>query len=249
MGNDELLAVIIKMFRKGLNNDPAATAFFGKIRSGSVSYADLLKYSRQVGIHLTKTLKSQLMAAYPNGIPPDVIDAVMPPALREQCKTVLEGANRVQRIVNGKAGINLQPVDVPIDEDRIAGLVDHVKSSGFMDETENLITNLASSHVDDAIKDNAGFQLDSGMEVTVTRTYDDVGINHGKDECQWCLDRCGENVPYKEALAMGMFQRHPGCGCVIEYNTSKGNQRQADWTRNSWEDSPSTLERRKTIGL
>ena len=249
MGNDELLAVILKMFRKGLDNDPAAVRFFGKLKSGAASYADLLNYSKRVGVHLTETLMSQLMSAYPNGIPPDVIDAILPPALREQCQTVLDGAKRVQRIVNGNAGINLQPVDVPVDEDRIAGLVDHVKSSGFMDETENLITNLAESHVDDAIKDNASFQLDSGMEVTVTRTYDDVGVNHGKDECQWCLSRCGENVPYKEALAMGMFQRHPGCGCIIEYNTSKGTQRQADWTRNAWADSDSTLERRRTIGL
>lgn len=245
MANEELFDLLRKVFQKNLSNDPFTAAFRARVRKGVASYADVLKYAERAGIHLTDVLKAQITSSYPNGIPPDVLE----PMFREECKIVLDKANQVQRIVNRKAGINMQPVDVPIDEDRIRGLVEHIKESGVLDETKNLLTNLAESHVDDAIKDNAGFQLDSGMEVTVTRRYDDVGVNHGKDECQWCLDRCGENVPYKEALAMGMFQRHPGCGCIIEYNTSKGTKVQADWTSNSWKDSDSTLAKRRTIGL
>lgn len=245
MGNDELLDFMLKAFQKGISNDPVSAAFRTKVRKGLAKYADVLKYAERAGFHLTNTLKAQIMTAYPNGVPPDVLTQL----LREGCSTVLDKAEQAQQIINRSAGITLQPVKVPVDEDRIKGLVDHIKDSGLLDETKNLITNLVESHVDDAINDNASFQLDSGMEVTVTRRYDDVGVNHGKDECQWCLERCGENVPYKEAYAMGMFERHPGCGCIIEYNTSKGTQRQADWTRNSWEDSSSTLERRKTIGL
>ena len=245
MENDELLDLMLKAFRKAIGNDPISSKFQAKVKKGIARYADVLKYAERTGIHLTDTLKAQIMTAYPNGIPPDVLQQL----LRDGCRTVLDRADQVQKVINQSAGIRMNPVQVPIDDDRIRGLVEHIKDSDVLDETKNLITNLVESHVDDAIKDNASFQLNSGMEVTVTRRYDDVGVNHRKDDCQWCLDRCGENVPYKEAVAMGMFQRHPGCGCIIEYNTSKGTQRQADWTRNSWEDSSSTLERRKTIGL
>ena len=36
------------------------------------------------------------------------------------------------------------------------------------------------------------------------------------------LDYCGTDVPYDEAYQHGMFERHPGCGCVITSKSKKG---------------------------
>ena len=78
--------------------------------------------------------------------------------------------------------------------------------------------------VDDSLKYNADNASGAGLEVRVTRIYDGVGVNHGKSECQWCLDRCGEDMPLETAYEIGAFQRHPGCGCTIEYTSKKSGK-------------------------
>ena len=78
--------------------------------------------------------------------------------------------------------------------------------------------------VDDSLKYNAENASGVGLEVRVTRIYDGVGVNHGKSECQWCLDRCGEDMPLETAYEIGAFQRHPGCGCIIEYVSKRGDK-------------------------
>ena len=103
---------------------------------------------------------------------------------------------------------------------------------------------------DDCMKTNAENAQNVGLEVTVTRRYDGVGLDGGR-VCQWCLDRCGENVPYQEAVSQGMFERHPGCGCELDYITERGIQRQTDWKTNTWSDfqSPAAIEQRKKTGI
>jgi len=104
--------------------------------------------------------------------------------------------------------------------------------------------------VDDSIQKNAENASNAGLETFVTRRYDGVGLSGGRT-CQWCLDRCGEDMPYREAQEKGAFQRHPGCGCELLYITEKGVQRQTDWTKNTWSDfqSKETLEQRKKTGI
>lgn len=103
---------------------------------------------------------------------------------------------------------------------------------------------------DDNLKENASNAANVGFGTYVTRRYDGVGLDGGR-ECQWCLDRCGERVPYQEAVGRGMFERHPGCGCEIDYITERGTQRQTDWKTNTWSDmqSPEVLEERKNAGI
>ena len=243
MDYTEMLVQILKEHEKVLRQDKGVARFYAKLRDGTADYVDVLKYADHSGMVLAYILGE----GFPNGIPPDMAEALLTPALKEECKAVLKYAETVQKSINKRAGLNLNSVNVDVNTDRINGLVEHVKESGIGDETQKLISNLAQSHVDMTIKENARFQERSGLEVTITRTYDGVGLKSGA--CQWCLDRCGSDVPYKDAVAKGMFERHPGCGCVIEYHTSKGTQRQADWTRNSWIDTDKALETRKNYGL
>ena len=83
-------------------------------------------------------------------------------------------------------------------------------------------------------KENARLRNELGLETTVVRVYDGVGLKGGKEPCEWCISREGV-YSYEDAVANGVFERHPGCGCTIEYHTSKGVQTQTDWTTNTWE--------------
>ena len=110
-----------------------------------------------------------------------------------------------------------------------------------------IVTDMLKSS-DDSMRENAGAAEKAGLEVRVTRTYDGVGLSGGR-ECQWCLDRCGENMTLQEAYAKGAFQRHPGCGCEIEYTSAKGVK--TVQTRSGGRDSwvrRFDLERRKEYG-
>ncbi len=77
----------------------------------------------------------------------------------------------------------------------------------------------SNARVDDIERTNAEFQSNAGYKITVSRYYDGVGLSGGR-VCEWCLDKCGVDVPYDEAYEQGMFARHEGCGCVIEYNNN-----------------------------
>jgi len=245
----EILNVLLKMFQKQIDSDKTVRRFYAKVRDGTATYKDVYDLAAKAGSSMYNLLHDAFLEQFPNGIPPEAINVIIPPALREQCETVISGADQVQSLVNKAAGVRLSPVQIVPNEERIAGLAEHFKTDGFTEEANELITNLSRSTVDDTIESNAEFQKGSGMKVTVTRIYDGVGVNHGRDPCQWCLDRCGEDVDFAEAKQMGMFERHTGCGCTIEYKSVKGTKRQTDWTRNVWADSEEILKRRRSIGL
>lgn len=116
------------------------------------------------------------------------------------------------------------------------------------DSIKNSIISLSRSASDATLKKNASAAANAGLEVRVTRTYDGVGLNHGKDRCQWCLDRCGENMTIEEAYRIGAFQRHDGCGCVIEYTSKKGLKTIQTGKYSGWNFNDE-LEKRKSIGL
>ena len=95
----------------------------------------------------------------------------------------------------------------------------------------NLIVNQSNKVVDESIRKNIEAQGGAGLTVRITRKYDDVGLHDGKDPCQWCLDREGEWDDYQEAYNAGVFERHPGCGCVITYEVGKTRT----WSGGGWQ--------------
>lgn len=113
---------------------------------------------------------------------------------------------------------------------------------------ENLITTDSAKIVDDSLKGNAEFADRAGLEIRVTRVYDGVGLSNGR-QCQWCLERCGNDMTLAEAYEKGAFQRHPGCGCEISYTSKKGVTRTQSWSggRESWVQEDA-IEKRKSVG-
>lgn len=120
------------------------------------------------------------------------------------------------------AGVGLKTVKVKTPKQLI---VNEHATDNILSDIKRYTTALETTgrdHIDITQRANAKFHEGAGMDVTVTRIYDGVGINHREDSCEFCLSRCGTNVPYKQAVAMGMFDRHDGCGCKIVYTSSTG---------------------------
>lgn len=100
---------------------------------------------------------------------------------------------------------------------------------------ENTGKTFARKVVDDSFRHNAENASGAGLEVRVSREYDGVGLSNGR-LCYWCLSRCGVNMTLAEAESKGTFERHEGCGCIIEYVSLKrlktyqtGKSSSADW--------------------
>lgn len=105
--------------------------------------------------------------------------------------------------------------------------------------------------VDDADRKGVSDAYNAGLETRVIRTYDDVGLHGGKDDCEFCKSREGD-WSYKDAIQHGVFQRHPGCGCEIDYVTERGTKRQVDWKHNTWDEDfvdDAVVALRKAIGI
>ena len=251
MTNKEIAASVKDKYTRALVRSPAAARFYAKLRDGTATMTDVLKFSDVAADTLTETFGIEFRANFPNGIPMDAVSEIVPDGLRKNCMDVLDASRVAVTAKNKKAGSGIQGMRLDPDGDRIDGLTKHMSENLVNGElpanTKSLIRNLANSEVDRSIKENVKFLDASGMKTTVTRIYSGKGLRDGP--CQWCIDREGTDVPVGEAEERGMFARHEGCGCQIDYKTEKGTQRQTDWTHNKWADKPEVLEARKQIGL
>lgn len=106
----------------------------------------------------------------------------------------------------------------------------------------------ARNYSDESSRSNAENASEAGLEVRVTRTYDGVGLHDGKERCEWCLERCDNNMTLQEAYEKGAFQRHEGCECDIEITTNKSSGKVKGTGYKGW-NFAKELEKRKSIGL
>lgn len=232
------MGVLAEKYRQRIKQEMDVARIDKLVNAGKAKYRDAYEYADATSAHLfdemlsTEALTTEEMRA----------------ALVANCEDVLDMASRVQKRYNSRAALGLNPVDINVPMDRIDGLVKHLFGLDEIDEgQEEAVRNLARSNVDKTMRENAEYQYRSGVGAYVTREYDGVGLKEG--QCKWCMDRAGSRVPYPVAVAMGMFERHQGCGCMLEYHTEKGTAKQVDWTRNRWEGPADQMERRRTHGL
>lgn len=175
--------------------------------------------------------------------------ALIPRSLRMNYDRIANIIASVQEDINTELGIGLNPIAPAFDSIRAENMANQIADAGtgIIDQMKKEVENFSMTTVDDGQRLNAEFLDGAGFETLVTRVYDGVGVNHRKDVCEWCLERCGTDVPVAEAISMGMFERHTGCGCTITYKTHKKTTVQG--RDMIWREAPADLERRKTIGL
>ena len=234
-----------------IENDIELIRLRKSIESGKASYEAAQKYSERSG-QLAKKAISQVSKGDLT-----VTQAVLNPILEANYQDVMTVASQAQNVIYEAAKVNLKPATVSYDNtyvDSISSKFDNYDDvDDALNAAENLFISTSQNYVDEIGRRSAKFMDESGLNVLVSREYDDVGVHTtdkgGGDVCQWCLDRCGIDVPYDEAYEMGMFERHPGCGCVITYRTKRGVviQGKGDWETNNWHTLKEEWDREKRI--
>ncbi len=258
MDYTEVIQQIRERFEKRIEKDAYLTKVRRKIEEGTATMVDADIYA------------SQLAECYNTSIG-EVLGKATVEEYKEAVNTVLpKGFHQITDRINDctmeiidrqlqDAGIGMKAVPAEYDTRKERKVTEEIQKAAEKAEEVSQVEPVASQQIEsfaqnaavNTIRKNAEAQSNAGIEALVTRRYDGVGVHMRKDPCEWCLSRCGENMPYSEAYSKGAFERHPGCHCEIFYKPKRGSwQKQNDWKSNAWEDSqdPGTLKMRQRYG-
>ena len=234
---DDAIKKIKQIYRNKLRNNKQIQKYKEQILNGEEADRALNLYSQEAGV---ATAASLIDMSTDSEITKELLDAV----LRENYAAVINASRASQASHNKETVTQLGSPDIGFDGSDEDSLMQRISEyddpAAGIEAVKNALMLDSQKYSDQYMQRSAGFQSGSGMEVLISREYDGVGVHTtdkgGGDECTWCKERCGENVPYKEAYARGMFERHPGCGCIITYHTKLGTFRQGkgDWETNNW---------------
>ena len=244
MDNSKVLKKINTDYAQYMDTDVDVRQLYGKLTSGRATQPDALKFAKLSGSGLADAVVNNIEGELALA---DAL-AIIPEALRTNHEYVTSYLTRLQTRLDEKARIGLKPLTAPFDADRAAGLAEEA-TVGTPELLKSQIENFSMHTVDESMQMTAESRAHAGLEVLVSRKYDDVGVHNRKDPCQWCLDRECSEVPYQEAYDMGVFERHPGCECLITYTNRRGDTTYQA-SKGAWyESSDEALAQRKNHGL
>ena len=206
---------IIRIYQTMMRNDKQAQSLAEAARD--MKSAE--KYAERAGDNMMRAIKNSVELS---GMSEEEAKPIVTALLNKVHNDAVRIAQRAQRNINERAGNGLGTLAAEFDKHLAETIAEDVAGKELTDGyIRNRIIHSARKAVDDTIAANARAHEDMGLVVHITRTYDDVGLHDGKDQCEWCLERCGEWDNYEDAYNAGAFERHPGCGCIIDYHVGK----------------------------
>lgn len=221
---EELENELRKRLGNQLANDNSMRRLINSI-SSSTSYDDAYEYASRYGEHLANTIQSL-------NVDEDwywgTAMQVWGPSFTEMHEDINGICSTIQANKNKSAKIGIKPQRTKFYEDDLSVLVNKVIEQPALLPQQS--THFAEKIVDRVQKANMQFALDSGIEVVVTRTYDGVGLRRGTtsaESCEFCLSRAGvHNFKGTDRAALsGVFDRHEGCECTIDYKNIRIKRR------------------------
>ncbi len=229
------------LFLEKVKSSSKAKKLLKAIEESKASYVDAQEYSSL----LSNLLMQSVSQIYPTNSE-DVLKALKDSTI---CKNYFSQIDNytysMQKTMNKANNIGLNAVKTSLKTQLVSD--DVISTDNYKNDISrftDLVELSGNKRVDTIQQANAKFQDKAGYSVTVSRKYDGRGLSDGRT-CKWCLERAKNNIPYKQAVSMGMFQRHEGCHCMIEYNNNGAKTYQFfNGGRNSWgsKENPRNLE-------
>lgn len=222
-----LLEKVQSEYRELRENDSRLARIREKAAAGTADGKDLDAYAVREGELLAEALRHNVSGDdLPNGkMYFNIANRVLPSVLQEDYGHVADIAEQIQQSMNQKAGIHIRAQRPDPDEDRVNGLVNLAATAERYEdrrkELEGDIVNFSQSVATNSVRKNADFQYKAGLSPKIVRT-EAAGC------CKWCSDLAG-TYDYASVKATGnaVWQRHRGCGCVVEYDPGNGSRQNA----------------------
>ena len=149
--------------------------------------------------------------------------------LKQQHIDINELLADVQKLLDEKTGVNLEPQTAPFPAERVRQAAHSLVDPTVSDETiqrraKSTAENITMSFSDDYMKANAEFRSNAGLKCYITRITDG-------NCCKWC-DGVAGRYEYGEEPEK-IYRRHDNCKCSVTYEN--GRKRQDVWSKKSWE--------------
>lgn len=243
----QLLESLRSQFSAKVAANPKIRALEKKITDGAATYVDAENYSYLVGQALADVFADNLSSAVlPDGrMYFNIAERVLRPLLVDNYDIVSKAAAAVQAALNQKANIGIKAQTVPINEDRIAGIVNKVADAESFDAVKWVlgapVVNFSMNVVDEILRENVEFQGRSGLNPKVIRKSE-------RNCCKWCS---GLEGVYDYPVDREVYQRHERCRCSVEYDPADGKRRRQNVYTKQWTDESGNaiLEARRKIGV
>ena len=242
----DLLLRIRASFQKRMEESNQIQSLLEKIQSGGGTYGDAQNYAYQIGQALSQALGENLSSAVlPDGrMYYNIASRVLEPLLEEDHSIVSQAAKLVQQSLNQKAGIGIQAQTVPVNADRIVGIVDKISNGESFGDVawvlDEPIKNFSMNVVDETIRQNVNFQGKSGLRPKVIRKSE-------RKCCPWCSNLAGE-YEYPD-VPDDVYRRHENCRCTVEYDPGSGKRQNVYTKKWTTTKEDAKIEARKVLGL
>lgn len=215
-----LLETLRQRFLQHLQADAHAAELLEAILDGKAGYAEAGDYAEEVGRALAGAFSTITGADLPDGrMYWNIADRVVRPLLEEDHTMVSEAAVQVQKALNQAAGLGLQPQRVPVDADKINGILNRLDAAAAYDDVawilgEPVVT-YSRGVVDATLQANVEFQGKTGLRPKVVRRAP-------YKCCEWC-SRLAGSYTYPD-VPRDVYRRHQNCRCVVEYDPGSGRR-------------------------
>lgn len=219
----QLLEEIETVFYNKVKNNSSISSFLLKVQKGSANLNDAQLYSKELGQVLGNTFKEVLKEdILPDGrLYWNIAERTMHPMLNNNYELVTNASVEVQKIIDIKNGIGLNPIKPKRPNERIKGVLDNVTVEGitFSEVQKRMydpVVTVTESFFDEFIKENADFRYKAGLHPQIIRGFKD------DKSCEWCKALAGI-YNYEDVKDTGndVFKRHENCHCQITYKTNK----------------------------
>lgn len=225
---DDILSAVKTEYDRAVKADKKVAKLLDQIKTAT-DYKSAYKYSVLLGEHLSEVLKAafdEIAGDEENEIYYGTAMQLLEPMMKQVHAEVAKQCAIVQNNINVQDGIRVKPQIPELDDFNIRDLARKLAGGAVLSVIAEEMTHFSQKTVDNTIWENAEFDNSLGYEITVTRTYDDVGNHGGTQECEFCKDREGSKTfsSWQDAAGDEIFQRHAGCECTIEYERSGGTK-------------------------
>ena len=147
----------------------------------------------------------------------NIADRILGATLGNNHDLISKAAIQIQTSLNKAAGIGIKAAKVPLDKDRIKGLVDRISSEVDFDKAvwvlDKPVINYSQVIMDEAIRANAELHYKVGLSAKIVRTP-------SGGACEWCRDVSG-TYSYPD-VPDDVYRRHDNCYCSVDYVTEDG---------------------------
>lgn len=239
-----LLKAIQDDFKRRFEASENIKLLYNKLKNKSATYREAHEFAAEVGECLAGAFGTLSADMLPDGrMYYNIAEQILNATMRNNHNIISEVTEQVQKALNERANIGIKAIKPELNQSRIDSIINKIANSESYDDIawllEAPIVNFSLCIVDDAIRENAEFQYNAGLNPRIVRT------STGKC-CEWC-NRLTGVYDYEKVRNKGndVFRRHNNCRCIVEYDPHDGKLQNVHTKQ--WRDMDEAEARKQRI--